>query len=282
MTRHAVHMDLDFFEDFIKRNHNFLEFVGLNGYGEPLIHPKLFDMLSICRKYGVSSGISTNCTMLKGEIAQRLLEEGPDHLTLAIDSIDKSSYEKVRVGASFDLVMENVKTFLKLRDKKEGVPFVVLQCIYMTETKEQIHDFIAQFTNYRYDAIRIRQLTYSGNLRNDADYKNEGDCCYWLWTEPMLLSNGLLTVCCQDVNGELVIGDLRESSLNELWQADKVRNIRKIHSEGRRQDIKICRDCNMYQPTIPLALGASVFDTLMLNRFVPKVETLISNRRYKI
>lgn len=282
MTRQAMHMDVDVFEDFLCRNQRTLEFIGLNGYGEPLLHPRLFDILAICRKYNVSTGISTNCTMLKGDIAKRLIEEGPDHLTLAIDSVQKDSYEKVRVGASFDSVMDNVKIFLQTNEKKKGRPFVVLQCIYMTETKAQVHDFISQFSQYKYDAIRIRQLTYSGNQREDADYKNRSASCYWLWTEPMLLSNGDITVCCQDVNGELVIGNCKDIDLIQLWQSQKIRQIREVHSEGKRGSIKICRDCNMYQPPASLAISAAMFDTLTLNKLVPKIETIISKRRYKI
>jgi len=282
MTRQAQHMDVGLFEEFLSKNHRSLEFVGLNGYGEPLLHPRLFDILSLCRRYKVTSGISTNCTMLKGDIAERLIEEGPDHLILAVDSVQKESYEKVRIGASFESVMDNVKGFLRLNALKRGRPFVVLQCIYMTETKGQVHDFIANFSEYKYDALRIRQLTYSGNKRADSDYKNRHAPCYWLWAEPMLLSNGQLTVCCQDVNGELVIGNVGDNSLSELWDLQKIRMLRRAHSEGKRGTIKICRDCNMYQPPILFALGAAMFDTLTLNKLLPKVETLLSKKRYKI
>lgn len=282
MTRKPKHMEVEFFDDFLRRNHKTLEFVGLNGYGEPLLHPRLFDILEICKKYKVPAGISTNCTMLMGETAQRLIEEGPEHLILAIDSVQRESYEQVRVGADFDRVMQNVRGFLELLSTKKSHTFVVLQCIYMTETKGQIREFIKSFSSFHYDAIRIRQLTYSGNTRTDANYTNPKTPCYWLWTEPMLLSNGQLTVCCQDVNGELSLGSCHNDSLTELWQSERIRHIRQLHAEGKRQGIRICKDCNMYQPTVALSLGATIFNTLTLNKLVPTVETMISKRRYKI
>lgn len=280
MTRKIDHMGEEMFEKIIAESHDSLEFVSLNGYGEPLLHPALFKYLEICRKYHVPTGISTNCTKLHSEMVEKLLAEGPDQLILAIDSVEKKSYEQVRVGAVFENVLENVKDFLKRREERGNRSFVVLQCIYMRETKHQIRHFRNYFSAYTYDALRIRQLTYSGRNRQDADYKNRFNACYWLWMEPMILSNGTVVPCCQDVNGKLALGNIREKSLAEMWQEGYIRELRRRHAKGERASIPICKTCNMYQPGVVLAIGASVFDTALLNRWLPTIETTISSLRY--
>lgn len=281
MKRRVEHMGKEIFERIIIENHERLEFVSLNGYGEPLLHPNLFEYLEICRKYKVPTGISTNCTRLKGEMAEKLLTRGPDQLTLAIDGVEKESYEKVRVGAVFDNVLENVKRFLRMREGRKDHAFVILQCIYMTETKSQIHDFYGYFSDYKYDAIRIRQLTHSGGSRTDENYKHSFSPCYWIWTEPMILSNGTVVPCCQDVNGELALGNIREKSLSELWERGYIVNLRRKHANGQRASIPICKDCNMYQPSVFLALAASLLHTSRLNRWLPTVEAVIAFLRYR-
>jgi len=281
MKRKIEFMDGKTFESIIMPNHTKLEFVSLNGFGEPLLHPDLFEFLGLCREYGVRTGISTNCTLLDERKAVALLENPPDIITLAIDSVNRESFEKVRIGAKFDVVMENTRRFLRLCASSKRRPFVILQCIYMTETKDQVYAFKRAFAGYEYDAIRIRQLTYSGRERDDADYAHELCSCYWLWTEPMILSNGTLVPCCQDVNGRLVLGNIRDGSLNALWNRGYICELRAKHAAGQRAAIPICSQCNMYQPGWPLQVSASLLDTARTNSLVPTIETVISKFRYR-
>lgn len=281
MTRPVSYMDKNLFSKIIDENHDSLEFVSLNGYGEPLLHPNLFEFIEICRKNKVPVGISTNCTLMTDDISRNLLERGPDQITLAIDSVEKQSYEKVRKGASYEVVMHNVTQFLAMRKKIKSSIFIVLQCIFMTETKKQIRLFQNKFKKLCYDAIRIRQLTYSGKTRKDASYRNKSCKCFWLWYEPMVLCDGTVVACCQDINGNLEIGNLNQSKLSEIWRGEHISKIRAKHASGERDSISICKACNMYQPGIFIGFCASLFNTQILNRLLPTIESLISKLRYK-
>jgi len=281
MTRKVGHMDPDLFVSIIRENRKTLEFVSLNGYGEPLLSPDLPVFLRLCQENSVPTGISTNCTVLNDERTNRLLEHPPDIVILALDGISQESYEKVRKGARFEEVLSNVTNFLKKCTKIRKKPFIILQCIYMTETTDQIRDFKKFFSGYEFDAIRIRQLTFSGRDRTDADYANKSCSCYWLWTEPMILQDGTLVPCCQDVNGRLALGNLGEHSLKELWNKGRIEKLRNRHALGKRDAINVCRDCNMYQPGPLFSLGAAFFNTVRTNRLLPRIETVISHYRYR-
>ena len=282
MKRTVEHMDRGLFEAIIAQNSDVLEFVGLNGYGEPLLHPNLFDFLKFCRQHKVSTGISTNCTLLDEEKAGEILRNPPDIITLAVDGASAENYEKVRVGAQFDSVIKNVKGFLRMRKKFSRKPFVVLQCIYMSETKKDISKFYKLFSDCAYDAIRVRQLTFTGQQREDENYKNPSVSCYWLWTEPMIFSDGTLVPCCQDVNGEFALGNVNDQPLEELWNQEKVQTLRTKHSTGQRDTIPLCRKCNMYQPNRFLAMGASLFHTMKINTIIPSIESALSRQRYSM
>lgn len=277
MRRPQRFMEPEAFEALLAAAGDGLEFVALNGYGEPLLHPQLPRLLDACRARGVGTGISTNCTRLTEAMARTLLDHPPDQLTLAVDGVEAAGYESVRVGASFAAVVENVRRFLRM--KGDGPPFTVLQCIQMTETKDAVPRFGELFAGLPFDAVRIRQLTFSGRERSDDAYANSRKSCFWLWNEPMVLSDGRLTVCCQDVNGDLALGQASDG-LATLWNGSRARHLRKLHATGRRQDIPACRDCNMYQPHPVLALGAALCPTALVGRLVPKAETLLSRLRY--
>lgn len=276
MTRKVAFMDLSFFRTLMEKNFDILEFVSLNGYGEPLLHPDLGAMLDVCRSLRIGTGISTNCTLLNEKRARMLLEHPPDQLTLAVDGIDGAHYEQVRVGATFETVVENVRRFLKLKGNRP--PYTILQCIHMPETKDAVSRFKYFFADLPYDAVRIRQLTHSGDACG-VDYTNDKSSCYWLWNEPMVLSSGLLSPCCQDVDGALALGDLHQTELRELWE-DKPTKLRQLHAAGKRDTLALCRGCNMYQPGRLLRLLAQFLNVKTLNTLVPRVETWLSTLRY--
>jgi radical SAM protein with 4Fe4S-binding SPASM domain len=281
MRRKIEFMQPDTFENIIRENHDKLEFVSLNGYGEPLLHPELFSFLKLCRRYGVKTGVSTNCTLLGSEKAVAMLADPPDILTLAVDGMSPTNYEKVRVGAKFRETMANVHNFLDLWKDAENKPKVVLQCIYMSETRKEIDKFKHAFSRYGEVSIRIRQLTHSGLHRKDGNYRNSRSSCYWLWTEPMVLSDGTVAACCQDVNGQLALGNIKDMHLQQIWQNDKISRIRQCHATGNRGTIAVCRRCNMYQPGRLLSAGSMLLDTLHTNTVLPAVETIISRLRYR-
>lgn len=281
MNRPVTHMSRKMFEDIIMENKDRLEFVSLNGLGEPLLHPELFEYIKYCRTNRIKTGISTNCTMLTEEASENLLKNGPDLTILAIDGASKESYEKVRSGAKFDEVVKNVKRLLEMKARmKKNRTYIVLQCIVMPETKEEIKSFYRLFEGYKYDAIRMRQLTHTGQFIGN-NYKNKPVSCYWLWNEPMVFSDGTVVPCCQDVNGELRLGSVQEKGIADLWNGDAIRTIRNKHSAGKRNEVPICSKCNMYQPEPVFALGAALLNTNFLNKIIPGIESLLSKYRYR-
>jgi radical SAM protein with 4Fe4S-binding SPASM domain len=279
MDRKVRTMKVAEFERIVAANAGTLENVGLNGFGEPLMHPKLDELVAIAHRHGVGVSISTNATLLDEARARKVLASGIDHVTLAIDGIETEQYEAVRVGAAFPEVIENARRFLELKKELRARTFVVVQCIAMAENREHLRAVRAFWRPYGPDAIRIRQLTHTGE-RSGEEFLNDRGPCYWLWAEPMLLSDGRLAPCCQDVNGELSLGNAFETPLADLWSGQRARELRRLHAEGKRDSIAICRDCNMYQPARTTAVAASLFETNRLNRLVPAVETAISRLRY--
>ena len=61
--------------------------------------------------------MSTNASMLTEQKSTDLLEAGLDEMMLSIDSIDKDTYQQMRVGLDFETVIQNIRTFFRVRDR---------------------------------------------------------------------------------------------------------------------------------------------------------------------
>ena len=285
MKRKQGDMDFRLFKRIIDDNFGSLEFVSLQQYGEPLLYPKLIEAIDYCKQKNVRCGISTNATLLDEKLSESIIRSGLDHIILAFDGASRETYEKVRKGSSYDQVVGNIKTFLELREKMDSDIFTVIQCIYMRDTEDEIREFKRQWGRSSVDAVRIRQVTYSGNKPAVGAEKfvntNLGAPCYWLWREPSIHWDGTVASCCMDVNADIPIGNLSNEPLSVIWNNKKMIHIREMHKTGRAGEIPLCKDCNMIQPNALFGLGAYLFDSYRIKKMIPYLETRISKLRYR-
>jgi MoaA/NifB/PqqE/SkfB family radical SAM enzyme len=89
--------------------------VFFGGFGEPLFHPEILDMIRRVRAMGAPVELITNGVLLDLEITNTLIETGVDTLWVSIDGATPQSYQDVRLGDALPLVLENLA---RLRDRR--------------------------------------------------------------------------------------------------------------------------------------------------------------------
>jgi len=256
-----------------------VEFVWLQDYGEPLLNKDTLRFVRLAKAAGLRTGISTNGTVLVNSVIEDIFDSGLDYIIFALDGATKETYERIRVGAKFDRVTAGIRGFLARKIARGAKTFTVLQCICMEQTQDEIGVFARSWRVPGIDALRIRQLTYSGNegrFRNDRGRRP----CYWLWANPHVKHDGTVVACCQDVNAALALGNIHEQSFHEIWNGEQMRRLRQAHIDGRQDQIPLCRSCNMYQPATAMICGSVLLPYFTVNKLVPRVETLLSRHRY--
>jgi radical SAM protein with 4Fe4S-binding SPASM domain len=112
--------ELSFFIPYLKA----CKFLG----GEPFLIPfyyKIWDKILEINS-GCEIHITTNTTVLTDKVKE-LLDNNNVKLICSIDSLKKESYEKIRINAKFESVMENLEYMFKL---KKVISFSVTPTIY--------------------------------------------------------------------------------------------------------------------------------------------------------
>src|SRR5690349_3286491 len=77
----------------------------LQGLGEPLMHPRFFDMVRAATERGLVVSTNSNLTLLTERRADQLLECGLKRLHISIDGARAETYEAIRHKAHFDRVV---------------------------------------------------------------------------------------------------------------------------------------------------------------------------------
>jgi MoaA/NifB/PqqE/SkfB family radical SAM enzyme len=89
--------------------------VFLGGFGEPLVHPRLIEMIQRVKRSGGLVELITNGILLTENISTQLIEIGLDGLWISIDGVTPESYADVRLGASLPTVLNNLDALMRLR-----------------------------------------------------------------------------------------------------------------------------------------------------------------------
>ena len=88
--------------------------VFIGGFGEPLNHPDILEMVAELKKLNVTVEFITNGILLNKKISLKLIELELDRLWVSIDGATPESYLDIRLGSNLPLVLSNLKELQKL------------------------------------------------------------------------------------------------------------------------------------------------------------------------
>lgn len=218
--------------------------VKLNYMGEPLLHPDVVRQVKYAKDKGILDVMfNTNGTLLTEELSKQLLDAGLDKLFFSFDSHLKEEYEKIRVGANFEKTVENIKTFVRLKNSS-GYKHVETR-ISMVLKKHEYHKFLA--LKEMWEGV-VDAIGYGYYVERDPDKQGEfehvdGFVCAQPWQRIFVMVDGIVTPCCVDEKREYILGDAKKESLRDIWLGKKATALRKAHKSGHYQRIDICRKC---------------------------------------
>ena len=93
--------------------------VFFGGFGEPLAHPRIVEMVAKAKALGGPAELITNGTLLTQDVSRRLISAGLDLLWVSLDGATPESYTDVRLGAALPQVLANLAAF---RDARAAAP----------------------------------------------------------------------------------------------------------------------------------------------------------------
>ncbi|MFH0918999.1 MAG: radical SAM protein [Fibrobacterota bacterium] len=128
------------------------------GAGEPLLHPRLFNMIGFCRTHGVRTMMSTNLVTCR-ETVDRLIEQGPHVLKVSIDAADAATYRAVRGTDAFAQILGNVRALVQGTQGKMEVRF---EYVLMKENMAGLADVVSLADGLGVKRVYFRELQTEG------------------------------------------------------------------------------------------------------------------------
>lgn len=131
-------MEFDTYCDLLEQMPR-LETLHLQGMGEPLMHPRFFDMVRYAAARGVRVTTNTNLTLLSERRARECVHSGLAELHASLDGASAEVYERIRVRARFSRARRHLETLLRVRRETGATyPHVRVVAVVMRENLHEL------------------------------------------------------------------------------------------------------------------------------------------------
>ena len=251
--RHTPVMKRDLFEKIATElcaNADKVKRVALYRDGEPLLDKWLANRVKVLKSGGIKNvGISTNVSLLNEKRATELLKAGLDEIVLSIDSLDRKTFEEIRLKLSFDECMENALRFIKLRNKIRPECAIWVRMIRQESNKHEWPEYFKFWKDILSKNDRCYYLdihNWGGQLDGIQPDKPTTSPCVALWSLMVIFADGKVPMCNVDYNNKHPTGDVYTHSIAEIWQNAAQNGRRKIHMAGARAGIDMCANCTVW------------------------------------
>ena len=229
-------------------------FVYLHVLGEPLCHPALGSFLELMKKAGMRAVITTNGTLLYKR-AELLLSyaEVIHKINISLHAPEGSG-----MGSELDEYIACCSDFAKAAADK-GIYAVMRlwnldssEGLGANEENEGIERRLKihfggewQKRPRGYRLSRNVFLEYDGLFtwpaKSTAEEQAEG-FCYALRSQAAILADGTVVPCCLDSEGLIPLGNIFESSLDEILSSQRAEDIRQGFARGEAVE-ELCKRC---------------------------------------
>jgi radical SAM protein with 4Fe4S-binding SPASM domain len=215
--------------------------------GEPMLHQSLSDMVAYAKKKGIMDVyFNTNGTMFTDKNIRSLIEAGLDRISISIDGWDKASFERNRVGAKYEKVIEGILLLKRIREEMDSpFPQIRVQAVMLPDVKAHWAEYISFWKGM------VDEIGYLDAREEGPQYDHRGQtgdfACPFLWQRMTILWDGTVMPCLMHGVEDfslMKLGNVQETSIKELWHSQKLAGVRRLHQNFQSQKLEACDRCS--------------------------------------
>lgn len=250
-----------------------LKEVALQGLGEPLLNPYLFEMCRYLKDKKIRVSFNTNGSLLDDKNIRKIFDIGVDEIRISYDSITKNNFEYMRKGLNFNIITKNIIKIANYKKMLRGSETkLALTIVSMRKNFHEIPQIVDFAIKYSFDKIELLNLyimnvgiaTFHNSLLSinsekvrsminlivkkckksnteclvpildyDKTYKQVLNC-KWPFNGINITWEGYVTPCCVITNPAILnFGNVFETPLDIIWNSKKYERFRNMFINNR-------------------------------------------------
>ncbi len=257
-------MDIEHFRAIVDQIARYAYVLELYNWGEPFLHPRIFDMIEYAHQSRISVRTSSNMNHFDARMAARTVACGLDRLIVSLDGSTQETYEKYRRGGNLSRVLKNVSLLVEEKEKQHSpFPIVLIRMLVNRYNEHQIGEVrqISQdlgadgvstggFFVDTTDPDQIKAWLPSDQGQGVYDYSADKLENVWrcseVWGSMTINWDGSVAPCCWLHRKENDFDSAFVRPLSEIWNGDAYVSSRRVFARGGPREgpaETICTTC---------------------------------------
>lgn len=222
-------MPLDLFSKIALECAKFTKLITFHILGDPLKIKNLKEYLLVAKKYNLKVEITTSGIYV--DEFDFLLESPIKQINFSLDAIMEVESKVFR-----DIAFNKIFEFCRYKDSSNNDIFINLRIQNRIDSKtlelkdilKQEFDLVDLNSNVRVGkkTIIVFRNPFLWNSNDNKSDTNNTGFCYGLISHFGILSNGDVVPCCIDAGGDIVLGNLKSQSLNDILYGNRALDMR--------------------------------------------------------
>ena len=267
-------MELDLFKQIVDQLAEFpdkIKKIKIGNHGEPTMHPNLPEMIKYARSSDKAEVIEmfTNGSKLEPELNKKLVESGLQRVNVSLEGLSDERYLQVAgVKQDFKKIVDGVRDlyykkmnansdliiYVKVADQTHALKGDTKEMFYLTEVEKKF--FYDTFSPIC-DEIFIEKIVpqwpetqeeHQNDVTQTGMYGqkigNWKEVCPFVFMYLHFNCDGTVSPCTLDWPRKVVIGNVKESTVKEIWEGKQLRELQLAMLLKKRSCINFCGSCS--------------------------------------
>jgi radical SAM protein with 4Fe4S-binding SPASM domain len=221
--------------------------ITLASRGEPLMHPKISDMLYyISKKENIFElKINSNGSFLTEKLCHDIFKSNVTTVVISADHYEKKTFEELRKFSNFEKIVNNVKLLHSIREQfyKDCETEIRISGVdyYKNLDRKKFQKFWEPFS----DNVSASGAVERWDTYNNTKIEDMTSPCTFLWDRMYVWHDGKVNPCDADYKSYLTYGNVKENTIYDVWNGNLLKNHRKMHLEKKRNKLVPCDRCGI-------------------------------------
>jgi MoaA/NifB/PqqE/SkfB family radical SAM enzyme len=266
LSREHGFMDFDLFRKVVDEVAPYGVRSWFHFMGEPLMHPRIFDMIDYAVDAGLGYfGLSTNGLLLDDHNIERLLDSGLQRLEISIDSLDPELFALLRPGGNPNRILKNAHRYFERKyERGDFYPITSVSRRDMMENQHERDAFLQHWNGVLEEpdfVLGLKWISWGGHEGLDsATYQLPATRlpCPKLWDTLLVLQDGTVVTCPPKWDAQAVMGNVTNSSIRDIWAGREYVTLRERHLTDDLEGEPVCENCTDWW----VSLGMVTYENL--------------------
>jgi hypothetical protein len=215
-------------------------------HGEPFLNRDLDFFIGRIDGLKIMTTIYSNGYNIDAELLRKALKYKRTRFSFSMEIFDKEEYERLRRPARYGRALESLSVIDGIfAENKRKYELTMIDSGGMYDKDDVCQRLFAQYGQLGRISFGTQfpwpEHFYTGDLQGNISRKRR--LCQQMDGNVSVYWTGETSICSYDFSGKLIIGDLTENPLSEIYNSKQARDIRRYHFLHRWNRLPLCKNC---------------------------------------